>query len=123
MGKTTLLYLSISEAFIPKSRSGGGPGGGGGGGVGAGRPRNTIQSVHPRQKTVLKLEKIPRKWFYLSLLLVACGLWNDKLYKCFEISQRCLMVPVGWQRRKFHIQASSRPPLTTRSDPLYEKFL
>ena len=32
MGKTTLLYLSISEAFIPSSLSGGGPGGGGGGG-------------------------------------------------------------------------------------------
>ena len=37
MGKTTLLYLSISEAFIPKSRSGGGPGGGGGGGGDGGR--------------------------------------------------------------------------------------
>ena len=32
MGKTTLLYLSISEAFIPSNLSGGGPGGGAGGG-------------------------------------------------------------------------------------------
>ena len=48
MGKTTLLYLSISEAFIPNSRSGGGPGGGGGGGAGAARPTNRIQSVQTR---------------------------------------------------------------------------
>ena len=45
MGKTTLLYLSISEAFIPRSRSGGGPGGGGGGRAGGARPRNITQSV------------------------------------------------------------------------------
>ena len=34
MGKTTLLYLSISEAFIPNNRSGGGPTGAGVGGAG-----------------------------------------------------------------------------------------
>ena len=66
MGKTTLLYLSISEAFIPSNRSGGGPGGGGGGGgrAGAGRPRNITSVSQPGEtkcKTVLKLEKIPRK--------------------------------------------------------------
>ena len=34
MGKTTLLYLSISEAFIPNNLSGGGPTGPGAGGAG-----------------------------------------------------------------------------------------
>ena len=60
MGKTTLLYLSMSEAFIPSSLSGGGPAGAVGGG--GANPRNKNISVltrnlrHKHFRTELRLE-------------------------------------------------------------------
>ena len=71
MGKTTLLYLSISDAFIPRSLSGGGPGGGGGGaGVAIPRNRNVsaLQSGSCGRKVLLERYSTV---FY----------WIDKLYK------------------------------------------
>ena len=70
MGKTTLLYLSISDAFIPRSLSGGGPGGGGGAGVAIPRNRNVsaLQSGSCGRKVLLERYSTV---FY----------WIDKLYK------------------------------------------
>ena len=73
MGKTTLLYLSMSEAFIPSSLSGGGPTGAVGGG-----------GANPTNKNISVLKKtFSRDWkIFLKKCSTCLGFyWIDKLYK------------------------------------------
>ena len=108
MGKTTLLYLSMSDAFIPKSLSGGGPGGGGGAGAGVAIPRNrnvsALQSGSCGRKVLLERYST---FFY----------WIDKLYKFVRYPPgRPSPYPRSWNLRA-HSKCVEGPAVLTTLSP------